>query len=56
VALNEPSTYCSKSSSVEAFIFKGLQVFRFSTKRVEIHCIVAFSGKVVSDSHGLNEP
>jgi hypothetical protein len=28
----------------------------FQLKEVEIHCIVAFNGKVVSGSHGLSEP
>jgi hypothetical protein len=31
--------------------FLGLQL-----REVEIHCIVAFSGKVVNGSHGPSEP
>jgi hypothetical protein len=33
-----------------AFRFKSLQVLGFQTRRVEAHCIVAFSGEWVSDS------
>jgi hypothetical protein len=31
--------------------FLGLQL-----REMEIHCIVAFNGKMVSNSHGPNEP
>jgi hypothetical protein len=54
--LSEPDTYCSKSCFLETFGSKGLQVLGFQIRDLMLHCIVAFSGKMVSNSYGLNEP
>jgi hypothetical protein len=55
VVLDEPGTSKSqvlqKHSDSRVSMFLGLQL-----KEVEIRCIVAFSGKVVSGLHGPNEP
>jgi hypothetical protein len=39
-----------KSGSLEAFRLKGLKLLGFQIKGVEVHCIVAFNGELVSGS------
>jgi hypothetical protein len=56
MVLNELGTYCSKSHFSEIFGLKGLQVLSFQIRDLMVHYIVAFHGKMVSNSYGLSEP
>jgi len=56
VVLDELGTYYSKSHFSKTFGSKGLQVLGFQIRDLMVHNIVAFHGKMVSNSYGLSEP
>jgi hypothetical protein len=54
VVLNEPGILLLKIT-FKAFGSKGMQGLGFHMRDLELFCIVAFSGKMVSNTYGLNE-
>jgi hypothetical protein len=57
MVLDKPGTYYTKSRFFQKHLDPKVYMFLgFQIRNLMVHCIVAFRGKMVSSSYGLNEP